>query len=110
MDGMNELQGTCSIELIEAQVARTPDAEAVFGAEESLTYRELDRRAERLADRLRVRGIGLESRVGIFLPRTPDLLIALLAVLEVKVCSMCTASGRSSGTRHSWRLGTRPAG
>jgi amino acid adenylation domain-containing protein len=68
--------------LFEAQVARTPDAMAVRDANSALTYAELDARATALAQRLRAAAIGVESRVGVGLPRTVDLVVALLAVLK----------------------------
>ena len=68
--------------LFEAQAARTPDAVAVQGAGGSLTYAALDARAERLAERLRARGVGPEARVGVLLRRTPEMVAALLGVLK----------------------------
>ncbi len=68
--------------LFAAQVARGPDAVAVVGASERLTYRELDARAERLAQRLRRAGVGADTLVGVFLDRTPNLLIAILGILK----------------------------
>ncbi len=50
--------------------------------EERLTYAELERRSARLANALRRRGVGPESRVGVCMRRTPELLVALLAVLR----------------------------
>jgi amino acid adenylation domain-containing protein len=74
-------------ELVAEQVARTPDAVAVTTVDGwSLTYRELDRAANRLAGVLRERGVGAESRVGVCLPRDPDLVVALLAVLKAGGC------------------------
>src|SRR5262249_4224798 len=68
--------------LIEQQVDRTPGAEAVVAADARLTYRELDRRANRLARHLRARGAGPGHIVGVCLPRTSELIVALLAVLK----------------------------
>ncbi|MGH3758253.1 amino acid adenylation domain-containing protein [Actinophytocola sp.] len=74
-------------ELVAEQVARMPDAVAVTTVDgRSLTYRELDRAANRLAQVLRERGVGAESRVGVCLPRDPDLVVALLAVLKAGGC------------------------
>ncbi|HEX7735419.1 MAG TPA: amino acid adenylation domain-containing protein, partial [Ktedonobacteraceae bacterium] len=66
----------------EDQVERTPDAIALISEHTHLTYDELDRRANRLAAILHQRGIGPDILVGLCLPRTPDLLIALLAILK----------------------------
>ncbi|MEV6173534.1 amino acid adenylation domain-containing protein [Streptomyces sp. NPDC051954] len=68
--------------LVEAQAARTPDAVAVVTEGESLTYREVNARAGRLARELADRGVGPESVVALSLPRTADLVVALLAVLK----------------------------
>ncbi|HZF12826.1 MAG TPA: amino acid adenylation domain-containing protein, partial [Thermoanaerobaculia bacterium] len=64
-----------------AQVERTPDALAASRAGEHLTYGELDRRACRLAHHLRRLGVGPEVLVGVCLPPSLDLVLALLAVL-----------------------------
>ncbi|HSF43076.1 MAG TPA: amino acid adenylation domain-containing protein [Thermoanaerobaculia bacterium] len=64
------------------QARRHPEAVAVIAGSERLSYGELAARAGRLARRLRALGVGPEDRVGIFLERTPRLLVALLAVLE----------------------------
>ncbi len=67
-------------ELFESRVDETPDEVAVVGEEGSLSYRELDREANRLARRLRALGIGPEVRVGVAMERSADLVAALLAV------------------------------
>jgi amino acid adenylation domain-containing protein len=66
--------------LFEAWAARTPEAPAVTFSGESLTYGELDRRAGRLAYRLRGLGAGPEARVGLYLARSADLLVGMLGV------------------------------
>ncbi|MFZ6030188.1 MAG: amino acid adenylation domain-containing protein [Chloroflexota bacterium] len=68
--------------LFEAQAERTPDAVAVICGEERLTYRELNRRANRLAHHLRSLGVGPEIRVGVYLERTTGLIVALLGLLK----------------------------
>jgi amino acid adenylation domain-containing protein len=74
--------GACLHEMIAAQTARTPERTAVVHGAERLTYAELDRRAEALAGRLRARGVGPEMRVAVCMERSPDLVVALLAVLK----------------------------
>jgi amino acid adenylation domain-containing protein/non-ribosomal peptide synthase protein (TIGR01720 family) len=69
-------------ELLAAQAARTPDAPAVSFGGQALGYGELDRRANRLANHLRALGVGPETRVGVCLERTPELVVALVAVLK----------------------------
>jgi amino acid adenylation domain-containing protein len=68
------------VERFEAQTERTPDAPAVVAAGRSLTYRELDRQADRLARHLRSRGVGLEAVVMVRLERSPETLAALLGI------------------------------
>jgi amino acid adenylation domain-containing protein len=66
-----------------ARLARTPDEVAVTGFDgTSLTCGELDARSAALAGRLRALGVGPERIVGVCLERTPDLVVALLAVLR----------------------------
>jgi amino acid adenylation domain-containing protein len=65
-----------------AQAERTPGAVAVESGGGSLTYRELDLRANRLARRLRALGVGPEVRVGVCLDRSAELVVSLLAVLR----------------------------
>ncbi|MFF9783316.1 amino acid adenylation domain-containing protein [Streptomyces nigrescens] len=69
-------------QLFEAQVARTPDAVAVVYEGVSLTYGELNARANRLARLLVAHGAGPERFVALALPRTADLVVALLAVVK----------------------------
>ncbi|XYI02142.1 amino acid adenylation domain-containing protein [Sorangium sp. So ce1128] len=72
----------CIHELFEAQVARTPDAVAAVEGGEVLTYRELDRRANRLARRLAARRAGPDLRVAVFVERSLRVVVALLGVLK----------------------------
>jgi amino acid adenylation domain-containing protein len=70
-------------EWIAAQAARTPEAVAVTFGAASLTYRELDRRANGLAWRLLLDlGVGPEVRVGIALERSLEMVVGVLAVLK----------------------------
>ncbi len=75
----NEL---CIHELIEAQVDWTPDAIAVICQNEHLTYRELNRRSNRLAHYLRSLGVTPEVRVGVLLERSLEMVVAQLAILK----------------------------
>jgi amino acid adenylation domain-containing protein len=68
--------------LFAAQAARTPDAVAVVAAEGALTYRELDERSDRLAGQLAALGAGIESRLGLLLERSLEMVVALLGVLK----------------------------
>ncbi|HVH13032.1 MAG TPA: amino acid adenylation domain-containing protein, partial [Longimicrobium sp.] len=74
--------GQCIHHLIEAQAARTPDAEAVLHGSASLSYRALKERANRLAHHLARLGVGPEVRVGVCLERGMELVVSLLAVLK----------------------------
>ncbi|MGY0056176.1 amino acid adenylation domain-containing protein [Streptomyces sp. LZ34] len=69
-------------ELFEAQVARTPDTVAVVFEGQELTYAGLNARANRLARYLIGRGAGPERLVGVALPRSVHLVVALLAVMK----------------------------
>ncbi|KAA2257565.1 amino acid adenylation domain-containing protein [Solihabitans fulvus] len=69
-------------DLIEGHAAATPDAIAVTSGGERLTYRELDRRANRIAHRLRALGAGPDTLVACRLRRGPDLIPALLGILR----------------------------
>ncbi|RKH58629.1 non-ribosomal peptide synthetase, partial [Corallococcus interemptor] len=68
--------------LFEAQAKRTPDAIAVVGGKQRLTYREVEARANQLADRLRKLGVGPESRVGLCVERTADVVVGTLGILK----------------------------
>ncbi|HSF43042.1 MAG TPA: non-ribosomal peptide synthase/polyketide synthase [Thermoanaerobaculia bacterium] len=69
-------------ELFEAQVRRTPEATALRFEGLSLSYAELNRRANRLAHLLRRSGVGRESRVGLCAGRTPGLVVGILGILK----------------------------
>ncbi len=69
-------------QLVEAQVARTPDLTSIVFGERSLTYAQLNARANRLARHLVAMDIGPEALVGICLLRAPEMIVALLAVLK----------------------------
>ncbi|MGW0246372.1 non-ribosomal peptide synthase/polyketide synthase [Nocardia goodfellowii] len=81
-DTAADFPGTSIVDLIRTRVAATPDAIAVVSADAELTYRELDTRAGRLACELRSQGVGPEVVVAVALPKSADLIVALLAVLK----------------------------
>ncbi|MCP3102825.1 amino acid adenylation domain-containing protein [Myxococcus sp. K15C18031901] len=74
--------GPCLHELIEAQAGRTPEASAVVVDDWELTYGEVDQRSDRLAAYLQTLGVGPEVVVGVYLGRSPELVISLLGVLK----------------------------
>jgi amino acid adenylation domain-containing protein len=67
---------------IEEQVGRRPDAVALVASGASLTYAELNARANRLARRLRAMGVGPEVLVGLCAGRTATTVVGLLAILK----------------------------
>ncbi|MEU0648292.1 amino acid adenylation domain-containing protein [Streptomyces umbrinus] len=69
-------------ELFEAQVARTPDAPAIVCDDRTLTYRELDDRANSVGRELVRHGAGPDDLVVLALPRTEDLVVGLLGILK----------------------------
>ncbi|NEC66352.1 non-ribosomal peptide synthetase [Streptomyces sp. SID9727] len=79
-DTAREVPGVSLPGLFEAQVVRTPDAVAVGDARESVSYAELNARANRLAHVLVGAGVGPEDLVAVCLPRSVDLVVSLLAV------------------------------
>jgi len=70
------------LQLFKAQVLRTPDDTAVVFGERQMTYHEIDIASNQLAWELRIRGVEIKSRVAVFLDRSPDLIVALLAILK----------------------------
>jgi amino acid adenylation domain-containing protein len=64
----------------EEQTARTPEAPALVYLDQTLTYTELNQRANQLAHHLQSLGVGPEVLVGVCMKRTPDLIVALLGV------------------------------
>ncbi|WP_394543881.1 non-ribosomal peptide synthase/polyketide synthase [Azorhizophilus paspali] len=69
-------------QLIEEQVARTPEAVALVFGEQEMSYRELNRRANRLAYRLIELGVGPDVLVGIAVERGVEMVVGLLAILK----------------------------
>ncbi|WP_268624671.1 non-ribosomal peptide synthetase [Paenibacillus alvei] len=69
-------------ELFAEQVERTPEAVAVVSGSEQLSYRDLNRKANQLAWKLREYGVSAEQPVGIIVERTLDTVVAVMAVLK----------------------------
>jgi amino acid adenylation domain-containing protein/FkbM family methyltransferase len=72
----------CLHALIEAQAARTPDRVAVCFEQQTLSYGELNRRANQLARYLRELGVGQDVLVGIYMERSTAMVVCLLAILK----------------------------
>ena len=75
-------RSVCIHDLVAAAAAATPDAIAIQAPDVTLTYHQLDRRANQMAQLLRERGVTDGSLVGVCLDRIADLPVALLAVLK----------------------------
>jgi amino acid adenylation domain-containing protein len=75
-------QEKCIHQLFEEQVERTPNAVAVVLEEKQLTYRELNAKANQLANYLRSLGVGPEVLVGICVERSREMIIGLLGILK----------------------------
>ncbi|MET9535891.1 condensation domain-containing protein, partial [Streptomyces sp. NPDC006649] len=69
-------------ELFAAQVARTPTTPALTAGDRELSYAEVEARSNVLARRLVDRGVEPEARVALLMERSPELVVALLAVLK----------------------------
>ncbi len=72
----------CLQEALEQRMEASPDSVAVVFEGEHLSYGELNRRANRLAHRLRSLGIGPEARVGLYLERSLDLVVGVVGILK----------------------------
>jgi natural product biosynthesis luciferase-like monooxygenase protein len=72
----------CMHEAFEAQADRTPDKVALVDGARSLTYRELDRRANQLARTLIARGTKPDQMVGIYVDRSIEMMVGLLGILK----------------------------
>ena len=78
---MNE-RHLCLHELFERQAQETPDATAVVDANTTLTYAELDRRADVLAAHLRSVGVAPDAAVGVYMERCAEYVVAILAAMK----------------------------
>nr|WP_275938567.1 AMP-binding protein [Pectobacterium brasiliense] len=72
--------------LFEQQRHQTPDAIALRSDTETLTYRQLDQRANAMASDLLQRGVKPKDVVGIYLNKSPNLIVSLLGVLKTGAC------------------------
>ena len=72
----------CIHELFETWVEQTPDAIAVVFEENKLTYRELNRRANQVAHRLRKMGVAPDTLVGLFAERSLEMVVGMLGILK----------------------------
>ncbi|MEU7202995.1 non-ribosomal peptide synthase/polyketide synthase [Streptomyces sp. NPDC045470] len=95
-------------ELFEAQVARTPDTVAVVGEGGTLSYAELDAWADRLARALVQQGAGPERVVAVALPRSVELVVALLAVLKSGAAYLPVDPGHPTERTRAMLDETRP--
>lgn len=75
-------RSACLHELFETQAERTPNSVAVMSDGGSLSYRELDQRANQLAHLLRSLGAGPDARVALLLERSVEMIVALLGILK----------------------------
>lgn len=80
--GLSFNRDVCIHALIEAQAEKNPDHTALIYEGFELTYRELECKANQLAAYLRSLGVTMESKVGVYLERSLDVVISLLAVLK----------------------------
>jgi amino acid adenylation domain-containing protein len=72
----------CLHRMIEAQVERTPDAVAAVFDQQTVTYRDLNSRANQLARYLQAQGVGPEALVGVCMHRSIEMIVSLLGVLK----------------------------
>ena len=81
-DTQRDYPHLCIHEIFEQHAARRPDAVAVAFRDRTLTYGELDEQSTRLANYLRSLGVKADSRVGIFVERSPEMIVGLLGLLK----------------------------
>jgi amino acid adenylation domain-containing protein len=75
-------QDRCVHQLFQDQASQTPEAAAVVYEDQVLTYRQLNERANQLAHYLQRQDLGPDRLVGVYLERTPELIVSLLAILK----------------------------
>ncbi|NJN99764.1 MAG: AMP-binding protein, partial [Anaerolineales bacterium] len=74
--------GLCLHQYFERQATHTPEAIALSYEQERLTYRQLNQQANQVAHYLQRRGVGPGSLVGLFLERSPEMVVTILGVLK----------------------------
>ena len=79
---LNHYPDECLHRLFERHARITPDRPALIYEDECLSYGELDRRSTLLAGALRKRGIGPDTPVGIFVERSPEMIVGVLGILK----------------------------
>ncbi len=80
--GLHAPGAPCVAESVAQQAVASPSAIAVCAGHEVLTYAELDHRSNRLANYLRFVGVGRDTAVGLYLERSPAMVVAALAILK----------------------------
>ncbi len=78
----NYAQDACVHQLVAKQAAATPEAVAVVMGDQTLSYRELNERANQLAHLLQTLGVGPDVLVGLCIERSLDLIVGLLGILK----------------------------
>ena len=73
-------------QLIEEQVEKNPDKVAVVFGDKELTYKELNEKANQLANYLREMNIGPNDKVGVMVARTPELIVSILGTVKSGAC------------------------
>ncbi len=79
---VSHLESDLVHEVFERWAAAAPDAPALLSSQGELSYRELNRRANRIARRLRAEGAGPEVAVGLYAERSPEMIAGLLGILK----------------------------
>ncbi|MES2217071.1 MAG: amino acid adenylation domain-containing protein [Pseudomonadota bacterium] len=70
-------------QIIEDQAQKSPNAIAIYYQDETITYKRLNEEANRLAHYLKYRGLHTQQRIGVYLDRSIDTIVAILAVLKI---------------------------
>ncbi|MFC0506977.1 non-ribosomal peptide synthetase [Micromonospora costi] len=96
-DTAHEVPATTVVEQVQRQAAATPDATALVHEGVALSYGDLNARANRLARLLVARGAGPETRVALALPRSAELVVAILAVLKSGAAYVPVDTGYPAG-------------